>query len=210
MGQSIRCPIQICFGMSCICWAYFLHNSTDFHDMLTESQRIKSSHSFLTVLLISRTFRFNCKYSLLKLLCTLARLCEGTPFQPLRLDFFGINFPSLPRSQLPFLTFRWQDNKGKSAQSPWARSAPQLANPRDIQSHPISHLSISKVISIPCRSITRLRAPLKECFRCVSRNHFSMHSPCYSFAIASPGEGEIAGPLKGTCNLDRSGKKNSN
>ena len=29
----------------------------------------------------------------MKLLCTLASLCEGSPLQPLRLDFFGSNFP---------------------------------------------------------------------------------------------------------------------
>ena len=39
------------------------------------------------------TFRFNRKCSLLKLLCTLARLCEGNPLQPLKLDFFGIRGP---------------------------------------------------------------------------------------------------------------------
>ena len=39
---------------------------------------------------LSHTFRFNSKCSLLKLLCTLARLCEGTPLKPLRLDFFEI------------------------------------------------------------------------------------------------------------------------
>ena len=38
--------------------------------------------------------------------------------QQLRLDFFGINFPSHPRSQLPFLTFCGKGNKGKGAQSP--------------------------------------------------------------------------------------------
>ena len=44
-----------------------------------------------------RTFCFSSKCSLLKLLCTLARLCEGTPPQPHRLDFFGIiEFPSHP------------------------------------------------------------------------------------------------------------------
>ena len=49
------------------------------------------------------TFRFNSKCSLLKLLCTLARLCKGTLLQPLRLEFFGIDFPLHPRSQFPFL-----------------------------------------------------------------------------------------------------------
>ena len=38
-------------------------------------------------------FRSITKCSLLKLLCTLACLCEGTPLQPLRLDFFGSTFP---------------------------------------------------------------------------------------------------------------------
>ena len=52
---------------------------------------------------IDYTFCFNSKCSLLKLLCTLARLCKGTLLQPLRLDFFGIDFPSHPQSQLPFI-----------------------------------------------------------------------------------------------------------
>ena len=56
------------------------------------------------------TLSFNIKCSLLKLLCTLTRLLEGTLLQPLRLDFFGIDFPSHPLSQLPFLTFRCQDS----------------------------------------------------------------------------------------------------
>ena len=55
---------------------------------------------------INNTFRFNSKYSLLKLLCTLVRLYEVTPLQPPRIDFFEIDFPSHPCSQLPFLTFR--------------------------------------------------------------------------------------------------------
>ena len=181
MGQSIRCPIQICFGMSCICWAYFLHNSTDFHDMLTESQRIKSSHSFLTVLLICHTYRFNCKYSLLKLLCTLARLCEGTPFQPLRLDFFWINFSSHPRSQLSFLTFSGQagqHNKGKGAQSPWARPAPQPSHTIYIAPPPTYHVSPTKLISTLHRAISHRCTPLEECFPCVARNIFSVYPTC--------------------------------
>ena len=42
------------------------------------------------------TFRFNIKSSFLKLLCTLARLCEWTPLQPLRLECFGLTFPCIP------------------------------------------------------------------------------------------------------------------
>ena len=49
----------------------------------------------------NNTFRFNSKFPVLKLLYNLARLCEGTHLQPLRLKFFGINFPSYTCSQLP-------------------------------------------------------------------------------------------------------------
>ena len=63
-------------------------------------------------------FSFNSKSSLFKLSCTLARLFKGTPLQPLILNFSGINFPSHPRSQFPFLNFCGQDNKGEIAQIP--------------------------------------------------------------------------------------------
>ena len=36
---------------------------------------------------ITRTSSYNTKCPLLKLLCTLKRLCEGTPLQPLQLNF---------------------------------------------------------------------------------------------------------------------------
>ena len=83
-----------------------------------------------------------------------------------------------------FSIFQWQDNKEKITQIPWVRSAPQSTHPIDIETHPISHLSTSKVSSMLRRTIPRHRAPLKECFPRVSRNHFSMRSPCYSFVIA--------------------------
>ena len=53
MGQTIQGPIQRHFGMSCVHRVYFLRKSTEFHDILMESQRINNSHSCLTVLLIS-------------------------------------------------------------------------------------------------------------------------------------------------------------
>ena len=37
----------------------------------------------------NNTIRFNSKCSVLKILCTLARLYEGTPLQPLGLDFIS-------------------------------------------------------------------------------------------------------------------------
>ena len=111
------------------------------------------------------TFYFNIKSSLLILLFTPARLCEGTPLQPLRLDFFGIDFPSHPRSQLPFLTFcgqAGQQNKGKVAQIPWVRSATQPSHPIDISPPP--HLP-----SIPCQvnihAVTRHFASLRAAGR---------------------------------------------
>ena len=77
------------------------------------------------------TFRFNNKPSLFNLLCTLARLCKGTPLQLLRIDFFVINFPWHPRSQLPFLTFRGQDNRtrGKACRSHDRAPLPNLPAP---------------------------------------------------------------------------------
>ena len=104
---------------------------------------------------------FNIKSSLLKLLCTLARLCEGTPLQPLRLNFFEIDFPSHPRSKLLFLTFRehsGQQNKGKGAQILWAHSAPQFAHHHHIAPFPpTSHLSPAKVSALHVNSRCRWR-----------------------------------------------------
>ena len=61
------------------------------------------------------SFHYIIKSSRLKLLCTLAHLCEGTPLQQLRLDFFGIDIPlasSLTISISHFLRAGKQ-NKGK-------------------------------------------------------------------------------------------------
>ena len=58
-GQPIRgprqptlWPIQRRFGPSWVSRVYFLHKSTYFHDMRAECQIIKTSHSFLTVIMI--------------------------------------------------------------------------------------------------------------------------------------------------------------
>ena len=50
--QSIRGPIQRRFGPSCVHQVYFLRNYKDFHDIWMECQIIKTSNSFLTLLLI--------------------------------------------------------------------------------------------------------------------------------------------------------------
>ena len=55
MGQLvwIRGPIQRNFGPSFIRQVYFIHKSTDCCDMRKDCQKIKTSHSFLTILIIS-------------------------------------------------------------------------------------------------------------------------------------------------------------
>ena len=80
---------------------------------------------------ISTTFRFNIKYSFIKLLCTLTRLCRVTPLQPIRLEFFGIDFPLYPCSQLPFITFHRQDNitKVKARRANECALIPNLPTP---------------------------------------------------------------------------------
>ena len=55
-GQPIQEPIHRRFGTSCVCRVYFLCDSTYFHDMQTECQRIKTYRSFLTVHLIYNKF----------------------------------------------------------------------------------------------------------------------------------------------------------
>ena len=71
------------------------------------------------------------KCSLLKLLCTLARLCEGIPLQPPQLDFFGINFSFRPCSQFTFFSFCGQGNRtrGKSCRSREHAPLPDLPAP---------------------------------------------------------------------------------
>ena len=138
---------------------------------------------------VGHTCHFNSKCSPLKLLCTLARLCKGTPLQLLRLDFFGIDFPLHPCSQLLFLNFCGQDNRtrGKARRAHERALLPNLPTPRDIARPPNYHLSPAKV-SARCE-ISHRRVPLEEFSPCVLRNHFSVNSPCSSFAIASTGEG---------------------
>ena len=99
--------------------------------------------------------RSNSKCLLLKLLCTLANLYEGTPLQPLRPNSFGIDFPSHPRSQLPFITFHRQNNRTrvKARRAHERAPLPNLPTPTTFRPTPQLPLAIS------C-----LRAPFEECF----------------------------------------------
>ena len=65
------------------------------NEKVTPSAEFEKGNMFL-----DDNFRFNIKSLLLKLLCTLTRLWEGTPLQSLRLHFFGIKGPC---SKLPLL-----------------------------------------------------------------------------------------------------------
>ena len=131
------------------------------------------------------TFRSIIKYLLLKLLCTLARLCEGIHLQPLRLDFFGINSPSHPCSQLPYLNFAASITRGKAhiaherALLP-NRPTPDTSHPQLPPKYPL----IRKSPSVR-RAIFFGHAPLEELLPCVSRNIFSVHLPCSYFSIAA-------------------------
>ena len=51
-GQKIWGPTQRRFGPSCARRVLFLRKSTDFLDMRTECQIIKTYHSFITVIII--------------------------------------------------------------------------------------------------------------------------------------------------------------
>ena len=55
-GQPVRGLIQRSLGWFCVGRVYFIRKSTEFHDMWKMCQRIKTSHSFITVLFLSRKY----------------------------------------------------------------------------------------------------------------------------------------------------------
>ena len=101
-----------------------------YYEIIQKSKTYKSN-SLKTWRGNMHNFRSSSKCSLLKLLCSLMHLCGRTPLQPLRLKFSGIDFPSHPRSQLPFITFRGQDNitRGKVCRSHERNPLPNLPTP---------------------------------------------------------------------------------
>ena len=85
-----------------------------------------------------------------------------TPRKPLWLDFFGINFPSHPRSKLPFFNFCGQDNRTRGKSCRYHMSVLHRSTappPQHLPLPPTSHLSPTKVSA--CRAILRYRAPLE-------------------------------------------------
>ena len=133
------------------------------------------------------TLRFNIKSSLMKLLCTLMCLFEGTPFQPLWLEFL-----LHPLSTLLIAIFQTHDNitRGNS-QRPSARSATQPAHHRDIAPLPNSQFLPPKLSSEPfCVAARRWRtSPLTSSTLTLSPSSSSYSSPAQpsilSFAKSS-------------------------
>ena len=92
----------------------------------------------MLVMGMTHTFCSNIKCSLSKVLYTLAHLYKGTPLQPLRVDFFGIEFTSHPCSKLPFITFCGQVKitSGKSRRAYEHDPLPSLPTPETSQPPP--------------------------------------------------------------------------
>ena len=74
--------------------SFFSHFICNYPGSMPESS-VKNMKKILAPLSLYLTLRSNVKFSLLKLLCTLARLCKGTPLQPLILDLFRSTFPHI-------------------------------------------------------------------------------------------------------------------
>ena len=98
----------------------------------------QESSLFLSLPVINHTFRFNIISSLLKLLRTLTRLCEGTPLQPLRLDFFGSTLPRIPSQNCHFSLFSEQENitRGKSRRAYERNMLPNRPTPMTFSPNP--------------------------------------------------------------------------
>ena len=111
------------------------------------------------------------------------------PLQPLRLDFFFIDFPLHPCSQLPFL---FSIFTGRTTEQGESHSDPmRVLRPPNFP--PQTHCAPPHLPLIYCQ--VKLHSALPRAaggmFLCVLQDHLFMHSPCYSFAIVSTGEGGV-------------------
>ena len=122
------------------------------------------------------TFRSNIKYLLLKLLCTLALLCEGTPLKHLDLTSLESEL-SITIAISNFLRVGQTEQGDRRAEPTSALRSPTIPPPQPPPPLPTYHLSPAGVSSR--RAISRCRAQLGECLPYVARNIFSMHSPCF-------------------------------
>ena len=115
------------------------------------------------------------------------RLCEVIPLKPLGLNFFGIDFPSHTRSQLSFINLNGKDNRtnGKAHRSHERTPPPKLPTPTISRPPPTYHLYTAKVRAR--RAISRRRAPLEECFPCVSQIALTLFFLIYCHNIRGRG-----------------------
>ena len=129
-------------------------------------------------------FRYNIKSSLLSLLCTLTRLCEGTPLQLLQLDFFGSTFPHIIPHNCHFSPFARQDNRTRGKACRAHDRAPLPNRPTPATSPPPPYLPL-----IPCQGKRQARAAPFRVVACRWRN-FSLAfceiiSPCTHLVLPS-------------------------
>ena len=131
---------------------------------------------------IDYTFCFNSKCSLLKLLCTLASLCKGTLLQPLRLDFFGIDFPSHPQSQLPFIfsLLAGSTTREKARRAHERAPTLNLTTPATIATPRPPPLYLPLIPRQGNLHTSPFRVAVLR-WRNVSPAFLEMHSPCSSF-----------------------------
>ena len=105
-------------------------------------------------------------------------LCKGNPLQPLRLNFFGIDFSSNLRSKCPILTFCWQDNRTSKKLSISHKHAP----PHSPTQPTLQHCAPTYLPLIICQGDCHLHvapfcAPLRR-WRNVLLVFFEISSQC--------------------------------
>ena len=90
---------------------------------------------------------------------------RGNPPSTTLTQLLQIDFPSHPRSQLPFINFLGQENRTRgNLQHPSARYAPQPAKSCDIAHAHTSHVPPSRVSYVLYNAIRPCRAPQEEFF----------------------------------------------
>ena len=120
----------------------------------------------------------NIKYLLLKLLCILAFLCEGTPLQPLRPDFFGIGV-LVQIYDFSLFVGRTNRTRRQARRAHERAPLPNRTTPSKWRSPPTYHVSPTKLIAR--RTISRRpHAPQEELFPSHRAEIFALvHSPFF-------------------------------
>ena len=131
---------------------------------------------------ISHDFFYNIKYSLLKLVCTISRLCDGTPLQQLWLHCSWLTLPRVPNLTIDIFIFYRQDNIIRvNLHSPWSHFAFQPSYPSYILRTPSPSIyTLPRKAPCLCHAIPYRCAPLEENFHYVAwtislLNHLFLH-----------------------------------